>query len=393
VPRSPWSAAERRLKSELSKSKTVGHISRSHRWTKRIEHPICHDLKSWISSSLGDGGYMVLNPSYSVNRPLPETTEPVLDETLIRLSQDSLPESALVRLPAAKVRGHWGVTMLPTGEVIGELIARTEEGQRRILNQLPSYYKPLPRHTERKRGNYYRLLGIGGRNYCHFLHEIVMPLARVVPHLPSDTRILVPEDIPTHLSEALDVLELGFERVPFPDDALWEFETLYFVNPRQSSPSVVPAHYEPFGDAIQQRYGPRPGTRGRRLFLSRRYDDHWRTTNEDEVARFLEGHHFETVAPGKMTFREQVETFSRAEMIVGTGAGLVNMAFSAPGTNILQFQDPGNFRDYFWFMAASLGHKYSYFCCDQVDNQGRVADLHVPMEKLEHAVSLVLLAE
>jgi capsular polysaccharide biosynthesis protein len=96
-----------------------------------------------------------------------------------------------------------------------------------------------------------------------------------------------------------------------------------------------------------------------------------------------------------MTFQEQVETFSRAEMIVGTGAGLTNMAFSASGTKILQFQDPGNFRDYFWFMAASLGHKYSYFCCDQIDNRGPVADLHVPMEnvpmeKLEQAVSRIL---
>ena len=165
------------------------------------------------------------------------------------------------------------------------------------------------------------------------------------------------------------------------------------MNPRQSSPAVTPAHYEPYGDAIRRIYGPRRGTREKRLYLTRRYDDHWRTTNEGQVASFLEGHHFETIAPGKMTFQEQVETFSRAEMIVGTGAGLTNMAFSAPGTKILQFQDPGNFRDYFWFMAASLGHEYSYCCCDQIDNEGRVADLHVPMEKLEQAVSRILVDE
>ena len=102
----------------------------------------------------------------------------------------------------------------PLAKSLANSLHRPRKANAEILNELPSYYQPLPRQTQRKNGNFYRVLGIGCRNYCHFLHEVVMPLARVAPHLPPDTRLLVPENMAPHLRDVLDALGLGFDAFP-----------------------------------------------------------------------------------------------------------------------------------------------------------------------------------
>jgi capsular polysaccharide biosynthesis protein len=92
-----------------------------------------------------------------------------------------------------------------------------------------------------------------------------------------------------------------------------------------------------------------------------------------------------------LTFQEQVEKFSQAEIIVGTGSGLMNMVFAPCGAKVLQLQDPSHIIDYFWNMAAVLGFDYHYFLCDTVDNPGQAdADLYVPIDKLKASLDQLL---
>jgi capsular polysaccharide biosynthesis protein len=191
----------------------------------------------------------------------------------------------------------------------------------------------------------------------------------------------------------LDLLELDdHPRVPFPRGAFWELENLYVVTPRLKAQIDSPEPYRWFRERAMERYGISGVRPSRKLYLTRRFDNHWRTTNEEEVEAFLSERGFETVAPATMSFREQIELFGQAEVIVGTGAGLFNMVFAPPGTKVLQLQETSHMEPALWMMAAAIDVEYHYVLCDAVPNPEHFnADIHVPIDKLE--ASLLAMAE
>jgi capsular polysaccharide biosynthesis protein len=197
--------------------------------------------------------------------------------------------------------------------------------------------------------------------------------------------LIVPEEMKPFQIETLGLLGLDeHPRVPFPAGAFWELENLYVVTPRLKTQIDSSEPYRWFRNAVMDRYGVQEVKPARRLYLSRRHDGHWRTTNEPEVERFLAEYGFETVAPGELSFRAQIELFGQAETIVGTGSGLFNMVFSPPGTKVLQFQEGNHMVHALWTAAAAMGLDYHYVLCDTVANLGgAIADLHVPIAKLE----------
>jgi hypothetical protein len=66
-----------------------------------------------------------------------------------------------------------------------------------------------------------------------------------------------------------------------------------------------------------------------RIYLSRRHTPHRRILNEDQLVEILRRYGFKALAPEKLTFREQVELFHRAEVIVSAhGSAWGNLLFS-----------------------------------------------------------------
>jgi capsular polysaccharide biosynthesis protein len=318
---------------------------------------------------------------------LPHTIEADVDPTFPPRCAVEVPPRALVRLPDARIRGQEGLVILPTGQFAGELVARNEEGCRALLHDVPAYYRPLPKRTVRRSGNYYAVLGLGVNHYYHWTHDLIMGMRGVEHLLPADTQLLVPATMKPFQTETLELLGLdGLPRVHFPAEACWELENLYVVTPRMKTNLDSREPYLWFRNAAMHRFGVPEGEPTRRLYLSRAHDGHWRTTNEPEVEALLQEHGFETVTPARLSFREQIELFAQAEVIVGTGAGLFNMVFSPPGTKILQFQDSQHIVHALWTAAGALSLEYHYFFCDSVPNPGLNADLYVPLEKLERSL-------
>ena len=74
--------------------------------------------------------------------------------------------------------------------------------------------------------------------------------------------------------------------------------------------------------------------------------------NEEEIARRLAGKGFEIVEPGAMSLEQQVSTFKGADHVVGSaGAGMSNIAFCQPGTNVTLLWPSGFPDTFFWFIA------------------------------------------
>lgn len=355
---------------------------RSH--SSRVEHPVCHDLESW-AGSWGGAERWVIDPAFTTTRPMPKTIEPEVHPSFAPLCSFPVPERALVKIPNGRIRGKVGLVLLPNGEFAGELVALTHAGRHSMLRAEPAYYRPLPSHAQKMRGNFYPVLGLGVDHYYHWSHDLIMGMRDVPQRLPPDTQLIVPETMKPFQIETLGLLGLdAHPRVPVPAGALWELENLYVVTPRLKTQIDSSEPYRWLRDAVMERYGLREAKPARRFYLSRKHDGHWRTTNEHEVESFLAEYGFETLLPGELSLRAQAELFGQAEVIVGTGAGLFNMAFSPPGTTVLQFQESSRIVHALWTEAAAMGFDYHYVLCDSVPNPGRpIGDLHVPVAKLE----------
>jgi len=136
--------------------------------------------------------------------------------------------------------------------------------------------------------------------------------------------------------------------------------------------------------------------KGRRLYLSRKEEgDRRRIYNEEDVASTLKKFGFEIIFPERLSIKETVEMFSRAEIVVSSlGAQTANMTFTRRCPIILLVGDRLiDSRDFLWTAAF----RYFFLLCDYVipvvgksvvaDNKVVLDDLAVfRVEEVEQAV-------
>jgi capsular polysaccharide biosynthesis protein len=376
----------------------AGLKNRVWRWWRRlferhVEHHVRHDLKSWAASYPG-AEFVTLESARTATRALPKTVERDLDPSFGPLCAFTAPERVLVKIPNARIRGRYGLVILPTDDFVGELVALAPDGQHKVLRDESAYYKPLPRRSLHKSGTFYSLMGLGINNYTHFKHDLIMKWASLSELLPADTQLIVPANLASFQRDEIELMGLDNRRlVPFPSNETWELETLYVAVPIRKSPNDTPEHYEAYRKAAIERHGLQSRPPTRRLFLTRRHDGHRRLINEDDVISVLATFGFETVAPASMKLRDQIDLFAQAEAIVGSGSGLTNMVYSPEGTKVLEFYERGLGHHPFWAMANALELDYYLLLCDEVYNPGRAdPDLHMPIPALRQALAQMAIA-
>jgi hypothetical protein len=358
--------------------------------------PICGDVRGWCETHTHAGAtYRVIVDAQHIVRPPPQTIEPAVDQVFDRYYEVDAPEEALVGISGASVATN-GLIFLPDGSLVGQAVTHLLEFRPLILANEPAYIRPLPTTVRNLSGNYYSLMFGNHDNYYHWHHDVVMRLPAVLPHLPADTRFIVPPSIEkVHFAKAmLEVVGLQPEQLcVYPRDEVWTCERLYFYVPYLKPILDTARHMHVFSDLCLSEYGIKQRDPAKRIFISRRFDNHWRLSNEAEVMALLERYGFEAHQLAQLTFEQQVALFAQAEMIVGTGAGLSNMIFAPPGVKILNMQDASRPGAVYYTMSSALGHPYWYLLGDPVPNPesryGR-ADLFVPLDKLRDTLEEML---
>ena len=105
-----------------------------------------------------------------------------------------------------------------------------------------------------------------------------------------------------------------------------------------------------------------------------------RWLNEDECMGVLNSLGFKLIDPSKMSLIEQINTFSRAEVIVGAhGAGLTNLMFSCPGTKVIEIRSNEQGGEYssatcYEELSDIMGMEHHIFQCPSIqrmDLKGR----------------------
>ena len=92
---------------------------------------------------------------------------------------------------------------------------------------------------------------------------------------------------------------------------------------------------------VREKFDLAPRHPERRLLVSRRDSLYRRLRNEAQVANLLEPLGFEVIVPGELSFAQQIAAFRDATHIVAPhGAGLTNILWCAPGTQVLEVFHP-----------------------------------------------------
>ena len=206
-------------------------------------------------------------------------------------------------------------------------------------------------------------------NYYHALFEDLVPvvdyLERFHPRGLPLTLLLPPSRLESlHLGCALlEQAYPGVRVVALPDDAKVAVEEALWLpfdagNAEWSFAEAAPVWR--LAELFREHYRVEP--RGaQRIFFSRGSSKIRRLLNEDALWDIAKEHGFERFEARGDNHAEQVRLFSRAEMVIGVhGAGLGNLAFCRPGTQVIELF-PENFTKstYLW-LSKRLGLDYHW---------------------------------
>lgn len=180
------------------------------------------------------------------------------------------------------------------------------------------------------------LVLVGGcANHYHWLIDYLPRLMLVEGLAPYDGCRIVIHDRPSdHQRQALALLDIDPQRWVHlaPTQAI---QAPSLVVPTLMSHTTA---CHPVVPRMLRRAFPAATTGGpKRVYLSREDAGNRRLTNEDEAVALLQRHGFVKAVASALSFQQQVDLFAGAAVIVAVhGAGLTNMVFSAPGTQVIE---------------------------------------------------------
>jgi len=214
-------------------------------------------------------------------------------------------------------------------------------------------------------------------NYAHFMTEVLPRLAMYIKYVPGDIPLLVDAGLHRNMMAAIqsvvgkrELILIGKGRavrvgkvhsisncgyVPFERRA--GSERLPGHSQGQFSPAALRAVREAVLGSLNMEV-----RNGRRLYI-RRNSGYRNVLNAQEIEDVLVARGFEVVEPEKLSFSEQVEVFSSADVVVGaTGAAFANLLFCKPGTLlIIMIADLESTSYYYWQnMACASNNSVVY---------------------------------
>ncbi|MGB3534038.1 MAG: tetratricopeptide repeat protein [Microcoleaceae cyanobacterium] len=127
------------------------------------------------------------------------------------------------------------------------------------------------------------------------------------------------------------------------------------------SPWIIQFHRQLFATAIEAPDVDYP----ERIYITRKKAQYRRIFNEKEVIDCLKQHGFETVALETISVEQQAALFAHAKVIIAPhGAGLTNLMFCRPETQVIELISPHYLRFYYWTIAIQLGLEFYYILGD-----------------------------
>ncbi len=127
----------------------------------------------------------------------------------------------------------------------------------------------------------------------------------------------------------------------------------------------------------------------KKVFISRKDTNLRQMNNEDEAFKLLEAEGFERYELGNLSFLEQVELFSNADIVIGAnGSGLVNIMFCKPTTKVIEiFQARSD--STFYYLGQTLGLNYTCIKTMEFSSIEAFENTEIPIEIFHDVIKIL----
>ncbi|GFO68017.1 hypothetical protein GMLC_15960 [Geomonas limicola] len=206
-------------------------------------------------------------------------------------------------------------------------------------------------------------------SYFHWLMEVLPGVLLALASFPG-LKILTPEQCPNYLTQGL-IATLGpqiEERVitcPGPVRVEQLVLPQYPLKSEFVHPKVLEMLRSEVRDKLTGAGTPQAGGKtGEVFYISRRKGKKRRLAGEDRLEERLNARGVTVLHCEEMTLPEQVRTFQRARMVIGThGAGLSNLVWCESPCRVVEIFPHNYILDCFAWLSFSLGFDYHHVIC------------------------------
>lgn len=221
-------------------------------------------------------------------------------------------------------------------------------------------------------------------NYSHWL-TAHLPKLLLLRSLGLADKVILPQRRPQFIDDSLRLLGFEPERFQtFDPRKVLRVKRLTTLDTDRFRPDLL---------RLARAACPTVEKRGgnRRVFISREGAARRRLLNEDELWPLLKTRGFERVRMEKLSFTEQVALMQQTDTLCAPhGAGLTNMMFCSPGTQVVEMADLSFPNPNFYAVASAMQHHYWIVSAEGVGERHPLEkDLRVPPRALEEALEKV----
>jgi hypothetical protein len=294
-----------------------------------------------------------------------------------------VPETFILKIPQGRVYSSNG-TVLINDHLVKELIwqwSPLQRDQKFNLTALPEVVHITGRVAVITQEGY--------SNYYHWMTEVLPKLAMLEEKKIQYDWLCVPIWEP-FMSQTLVLLGIDLQKIIEPLKMTY-IEADELIVP--SAPSL--SCYTPawIADYLKSKFIPLATQKApeshfnNKVFISRRRASCRRIINEDDLFKMFEEQGFTRYDLEELSFLEQILLFQNADIIVAAhGAGLVNLLFSKPGTQVIEiFQKRED--DTYWYLSQVIGLHHTCVKTTDFNKDGDDADTIVPLTLIEPVIN------
>ncbi len=274
---------------------------------------------------------------------------------------------ALVRLQNATVLGSTGAVI---DEQRGVLYQSRYTADRYGAGASYHDFIDLPSsRVDKPDANYFSMVGEyrGHRHFFHFLFDRLPRIFYLLSRFNAGDKpfvILTNEDPPGFQRDIYRFLAARHPNLTFaavPERERWRLPAVHMIDDMQPvRRTFLPPDAVTFlRNLVIDGYGLPPAAPHRRLYINRSDARKRSIRNEAEIWPSFERRGFESIAAGKLPFRDQVSLFAEAELIAGPhGAGFSNLLFAPHSAKVLEISNVERAKSVYFLLTKAMGQQY-----------------------------------